>query len=173
MLILFFYALILGVLHPKTKEVSRCTSPDGKVDAVLTYTTGGAVGPHYYSLYIASSRKRWNSFLTGNNGTLSLTCDDGKLKDMAWAWDECLTIKYESESGILKYYKKNIDCRGNHIEIRVIKARRPQYSDMSPARELQCPATVRQASPYPVNNHKWRKDSLPAWGNQILVSLIN
>jgi len=110
-----YFAVIIVLILPKEKEESRYISPDGKVNAILTFTTGGAMGRHYNSLYISPSREREHSFIMGNEETLVLTIDDGDLKDITWVDNECLTITHES--GRLKMYQRNVTCCGSHIKI--------------------------------------------------------
>lgn len=116
MLIVISIFMILAAFGPR--EVMRFTSPDGKVDAVLCYTSGGAVGPHYYSLYILPFRNIVNPILPDGIENRAFTFECGEMPEITWSGNECLTVKYKS--CLIENYRKYIDCRGHHIEIKKI-----------------------------------------------------
>ncbi|MGV8118360.1 MAG: hypothetical protein AB2L14_01220 [Candidatus Xenobiia bacterium LiM19] len=114
------YILLLAFLFPHTKEISRSTSPDGKVNTVLYYTTGGAVGPHYNSLYLEPSQKRWCFDSSQKRENLVCTIEKG-MPHIIWSGNECLIIEYENCD--FNNVKKSVTCCGNHIEIKLIDVR--------------------------------------------------
>jgi hypothetical protein len=111
------FALAISAQNPTIKELSRITSPDNRVDAILTEELSGfSIEPPGYSVFItkSGSREYGKPVLTG------IHFEGAKL---SWPTARLLTITYSDACiGAFRnhWLSKDLDQFHYEVEIRLI-----------------------------------------------------